>query len=357
MSRVAVIGAGKTGRGFLGRLLAEAGREILFIDSNQELVKALNKEKCFQVKFFGDEREPLKIERYKAYTWEEASLEEVELILVSVGGQNLPAVGERLAEKLKDGKHYYIITCENASHPSASLKASIGRENVSVSEATVFCTTTEAGGLDIYSEDYPYLQCDAKLLEGYIPEVKQIKPVERFADFLTRKLYTYNAASCIIAYLGWVKGYTDYADAANDSEISELLDKNYEVTNRVLCREFGYEKEEQEEFALLSKKKFRDRSIVDTVLRNARDPQRKLAEEERIMGPIRLFLKYGEDASVLEKTAAAATLYDAGPEDAWTKLKREKSREQILEEICGVNPKEKLFSEIMKYMEEMEKEL
>lgn len=357
MSRVAVIGAGKTGRGFLGRLLAEAGREILFIDSNQELVKALNKEKCFQVKFFGDEREPLKIERYKAYTWEEASLEEVELILVSVGGQNLPAVGERLAEKLKDGKHYYIITCENASHPSASLKASIGRENVSVSEATVFCTTTEAGGLDIYSEDYPYLQCDAKLLEGYIPEVKQIKPVERFADFLTRKLYTYNAASCIIAYLGWVKGYTDYADAANDSEISELLDKNYEVTNRVLCREFGYEKEEQEEFALLSKKKFRDRSIVDTVLRNARDPQRKLAEEERIMGPIRLFLKYGEDASVLEKTAAAAILYDAGPEDAWTKLKREKSREQILEEICGVNPKEKLFSEIMKYMEEMEKEL
>ena len=74
------------------------------------------------------------------------------------------------------------------------------------------------------------------------------------------------------------------------------------------------------------------------------------------MGPIRLFLKYGEDASVLEKTAAAAILYDAGPEDAWTKLKTEKSREQILEEICGVNPKEKLFSEIMKYMEEIEKE-
>lgn len=356
MSRIAVIGAGKTGRGFIGRLLAEAGREILFIDSNQKLVEALNKEKSFRIKFFGDEREAFEIEHYEAYTWEEASFEEVELILVSVGGQNLSAVGERLGEKLKDGKHYYIITCENASHPSASLIASIGRENISVSEATVFCTTTEAGGLDIYSENYPYLQCDAELLKGYIPEVEQIKPVERFADFLTRKLYTYNAASCIIAYLGWVKGYTDYADAANDTEISELLDRNYEVTNRVLCREFGYEKEEQEEFALLSKKKFRDRSIVDTVLRNARDPQRKLTKGERIMGPIRLFLKYGEDASVLEKTAAAAILYDAGPEDAWTKLKTEKSREQILEEICGVNPKEKLFSEIMKYMEEIEKE-
>ncbi len=117
--------------------------------------------------------------------------------------------------------------------------------------------------------------------------------------------------------------------------------------------EFAYEKEDQEEFALLSKKKFCDRTIVDTVSRNARDPQRKLAASERIMGPIRLIHKYGEDASVLEKTAAAAILYRAEWEDAWTKIQAEKSPEQILEDICGVKSGEQIFDNIMKYIEEI----
>ena len=144
----------------------------------------------------------------------------------------------------------------------------------------MFCTTTD-DGLDIMIENYPYLQCNADLLEGFYPNIKGIKPVNGFGDFLKRKLYTYNAASCVIAYIGYVKGYTDYADAANDSEILKLLDKNYEQTNKALCKGFGYDTKEQEEFALLSKEKFTSRAIKDTVSRNARDPLRKLAAGER----------------------------------------------------------------------------
>ena len=355
MSKIAVIGAGKTGRGFVGRLLKEAGSEIIFIDKDTKLVDELNEAGRFEVSFFGNGRDPITVDSFKAYTWENASLADVELILVSVGGQNLTDVGESLAKLLDENRRYYIITCENASHPSVTLRNAIGKENISVSEATVFCTTIENEGLHINSENYPYLQCDAELLEGYVPEVKQIRPIGEFSNFLTRKLYTYNAASCVIAYLGWAKGYTNYADAANDDEILTLLDANYEVTNRVLCQEFGYEKEDQEEFALLSKKKFCDRTIVDTVARNARDPQRKLAAAERIMGPIRLIQKYGEDSCVLERTAAAAILYQAGPDDAWTKIQEEKSAEQILEDICGVKPEEELFARIMKRIEDIRK--
>lgn len=357
MSKIAVVGAGKTGRGFIGRLLKEADEEVLFIDKDSKLVNALNEAGKFCVDFFGNERDSLEVDHFQACTWEDASLEDVEMVFVSVGGQNLREAGESIAKCLDGGRHYYIITCENASHPSETLKKAIGRDNISVSEATVFCTTIEGEGLDIYSENYPYLQCDADLLEGYVPKVKQVRPIEQFSNFLTRKLYTYNAASCVIAYLGWTKGYTNYADAANDEEILELLDKNYAATNRVLCREFGYEEKDQEEFALLSKKKFCDRMIVDTVSRNARDPQRKLAASERIMGPIRLLYKYGEDASVLEKTAAAAILYQADPEDAWTKIQAEKTREQILKEICGVSPEEPIFVNIMRYMEEIEADM
>ena len=353
MSKIVVVGAGKTGRGFIARLLQEASEEVIFIDKNAELVEALNKENEFKVSFFGNVRESYYVHNFKACTWETADLEDAELILVSVGGQNLKDVGASLAPLLNDEKHYYIITAENASHPSKTLKEAIGKENISVSESTVFCTTIEDGGLDINSENYPYLQCDADLLEGYVPAAKTLKPIENFSNFLTRKLYTYNAASCVIAYIGWRKGYSNYADAANDPEVLELLDKNYEATNKVLCKEFGYEEADQKEFAALSKAKFCDRTIVDTVARNARDPQRKLGATERIIGPIKLLYKYGEDASVLERTAACAILYDNDGEDAWRAIKAEKTNEQILTDICGLEKNEIIYQNIMKYLEEV----
>ena len=362
MNKIAVIGAGKTGRGFVGRLLCEANAEIVFIDKDKELVETLNRDGSFQVSFFGGKREDFTVDGFKAYTWETLDstayesgmsvFDDAELILVSVCGPNLKDVGKELKKRLKSEKHYYIITCENYSHPSDVLKEAIGMSNISVSEATVFCTTIDNGGYNIASENYPYLQCDADLLDGYVPDVKGIKPITAFGNFLTRKLFTYNAASCITAYLGWLKGYTDYADAANDEEILAMLDRNYEVTNRVLCKEFGYDKEDQDEFAKLSRDKFTDRTIADTVARNAREPQRKLGKEERIIGPLLVINKYGEDAGILERTVAAMLLYDNEGEDAWRQIKSEKSCEQILADICGLETSHPSVARILAYYDE-----
>ena len=352
MNKITIIGAGKTGRGFIARLAAEDNAEITFIDKDEKLVAELNRQKSFSVSFFGGVRESINVTNYTATTWEDADLSDSELILVSVCGSNLKAVGEELSIRLKKDKHYHIITAENYSKPSEVLKEAIGLDNVSVSEATVFCTTIENCGIDISSENYPYLQCNADLLDGYIPEIPSIKPIENFGNFLTRKLFTYNAASCVIAYLGYLKGYTDYAKAANDEDILKLLDKNYEVTNKVLCTEFGYDIEDQREFAQLSKNKFCDKTIVDTVARNAREPQRKLGANERIIGPMLLINKYNEDASVLEMTAAAMLLYDNDGEDEWRKIKAENTPEEILEKICGIDKTNKSFESIIKYYNE-----
>ena len=349
MSKITIIGAGKTGRGFIGRLVCQEQAEITFIDKNESLVKELNEKSCFEVSFFGNVREPMNVSGYRAFTWEQADLSETELIIVSVGGTNLVDVGMELSKRLDKKKTYYIITAENYANPSKVLKEAIGLDQVFVSESTVFCTTIENGELDISSENYPYLQCDADLLGGYVPEFQTIKPIHEFGNFLTRKLFTYNAASCVIAYLGHLRGYSDYAKAANDEEVLTLLDQNYAVTNRVLCKEFGYDLADQEEFALLSKNKFCDKTIIDTVARNAREPQRKLGPKERIIGPLNLIHKYGEDASVLEMTAAAMLLYDNEGEDAWRKIKAENTPEEILTSICKLDSESKAFQNIMKH--------
>ncbi len=355
MSKITVIGAGKTGRGFIGRLAAESNAEIIFVDKDESLVNELNEKKSFTVSFFGGVREDMTVSGYKAYTWENADIADSELIVVSVCGSNLKDAGAELGKRLSKDKHHYIITAENYSNPSGVLREAIGLDNISVSESTVFCTTIENGGINISSENYPYLQCDADLLDGYVPEIPAIKPVNEFGNFLTRKLFTYNAASCVIAYLGYLKGYTDYAQAANDDGVLELLDKNYAVTNRVLCKEFGYDEADQAEFAQLSKNKFCDKTIVDTVARNAREPQRKLGNAERIIGPMLLINKYGEDASVLEMTAAAMLLYDNEGEDEWRKIKSENTPAEILENICKLDKSDKSFGNILKYYHEFKK--
>ena len=157
MSKIAVVGAGKTGRGFIGRLLAEDGCEFLLIDKQEELVQKLNEKKSFQVHFFGNQREPQVVTNYQAVTWENADLSDVELIFVSVGGTNLPDVGKELKKWCSDGKKRYIITGENATKPAKTLLDAIGEANTAGAEATVFCTTIEDGELDIASENYPYL--------------------------------------------------------------------------------------------------------------------------------------------------------------------------------------------------------
>ena len=107
MSKIVIIGAGKTGRGFIARLLQESNEEVILIDKNQELVDQLNEAKSFKISFFGGVRESYTVNNYTAYTWENATLEDANLIIVSVGGQNLPDVGASLAPLLEDGKHYY----------------------------------------------------------------------------------------------------------------------------------------------------------------------------------------------------------------------------------------------------------
>lgn len=348
MSKVIIIGAGKTGRGFLARLLN--GNEIIFIDKNKELISALNQKESINVDFFGNKKPSVLVKFSKALTWGEVEKDDfngAECVFVSVGGTNLEDVGAELKKYVSSADR--IIVCENASKPAAKLYAAVGVEGLKIAESTVFCTTIEKqkGGLDINSEWYPYLQFNGDVFAAQ-PNLSGIKPVNNFGGFLDRKLYTYNSASCVIAYLGALKGYTVYSDAANDSEILGLLDKNYEIINECICKEYGYDESDQKEFALLSRDKFTDKTLVDTVARNAREPQRKVTKTERIVAPLLLEQKYGKDSSVLEKTLAAALLYTPSEEVEWNKILAEKGYEGVLTELCGLDKKSAVYSRILK---------
>ncbi len=343
MKNITIIGAGKTGRGFIGRLLN--GNKVDFIDKNESLVNELKEKGQFTVSFFGNKAKEKVVTFNSVNTWDNVAKIDADVIIVSVGGTNLKDVGEKLKTRIKSNQK--IIVAENASHPAKTLYDAIGIEGVEIAESTVFCTTIENGELDISSENYPYLQYDADAFTLPLCEIEGLKPITNFGNFLTRKLYTYNSASCIIAYLGYIKGYTVYSDAANDEQILALLDKNYEQINKAMCTEYGYEENDQKEFALLSRIKFTDKTIVDTIARNAREPQRKITEKERVVGPLKLLIKHGLDSSVLEMTLASMLLYTPEQETEWNKMLNEFGYDKILSDLCGIELKSHLYNRVI----------
>ena len=268
----------------------------------------------------------------------------VTMIYISHRLEEIFQICDRVAV-MRDGQLITVLRNEGLT------KEQLDSERVHISEATVFSTTVEAGGCDIGSEEYPWLQYDVESLGGFRPEIPGLKPVRNFSAFLKRKLYTYNAASCVIAYLGWLKGCTDYAEAANDEVIGRLLDENYAETNAAVCREYGYDMADQQEFARLSKAKFCNRKIADTLERNARQPERKITRDERVIAPLLLIAKYGGDPRILEMTAAAMLLYDGEGEEAWRAKVRDLGPAGVLREVCGLGDEPALCEGILGYYE------
>lgn len=353
---IGIVGAGRTGRGFLARLLVENQAPFVMFDQDRDLVEKLKG--GYQISFFSGVRTPIAVRDYQILHTEDAACRELlpnmETIFVSVGGTNLESVSRWLASmvspEMLQGPCQNIIFCENARDPAEKARKLFlnslpedMREKADAHfgfmDAAVFCTTIQTGAdnRDIESEDYPSLPFDVLRAKGNPPHLKGITPVKDFQNVLMRKIYTYNSASGIIAYLGWWKGYKIYADAANDPEILGLLDQNYREIGRAICAEYGYSEEDQAAFAALSKAKFCDRAIVDTVSRNAREPMRKLSAGERIVGPAMLIEKYGGDTGILALTAAAALLYSDPDDPQWEMLKRQKTEREVFLELSGLN--------------------
>ena len=301
MRKIGIIGAGQTGRGFLARLL-HGQAEIVFADRDQSLVDRLNAQGEYEIRFFGGAREPMTISGFRAYGLQDAAepLAGCDCVLISVRAEHSREAGEWLA--VNGMKDMPVVVCENAVLPAA-LVDGIGLKAAS---GAIFCTTVAEERLDIGSENYPHLFVSSENMPECLRDMDGFKPEKNFNILMKRKLYTYNAASGIIAFMGQSRGFADYADAANDPGINRALDAFYREINRAICLEFGSEAAEQEAFSALSKAKFQNRSITDTVARNAASPLRKLGAQERIMEPMRLILKHGGNADVLADTAACA---------------------------------------------------
>lgn len=309
-----IIGAGQCGRGYIARLLALSKENFTFIDCDTRIIEQLRIAATYEISFCGSERKPLTIDHYHAYSWEEKesfeSLQEADVIFTSVSEQHLPALVQPLRTALQKRRKAHkaiIITAENGTSPKQKLceLADIAE----LSESVIFCTTLKKDGvLDIMSEDLDHLPYDASCLTSQLP-FHGMYAEHSFQDLLERKIYTYNALSACISYLGAYLGYTSYAAAANDADIVRLTDIARRQLDQAVAAAYGIDIERQHAFSHMAVTKFRNRGIPDTIERNARDVVRKLGRKERILAPLLLVSANGEFPESFCIVCAAALWY------------------------------------------------
>ncbi|MBQ4288898.1 MAG: hypothetical protein II749_02935 [Clostridia bacterium] len=327
MRKFMIVGAGRSGRGFIARLLHKYG-EIVFADRDEGLIERLNSECSFKISYFSD-RPTETISSYRAYTTDDPSLKEEMLscdaIFVSVGSKNVPSALSWLHSlDVPEGKHIYV--CENGifSRDELPVLKSI------CSLGLIFCSTTTDEGLDISSEDMDILYLDDSYKDENLHGIKELVFKENFPSLIRRKIYTYNAASAIIGFLGKDRGYDYLGDAANDPYIHSMLDRFYSSINRCICSEYGVSASEQQDFSLMSWRKFSNTTIKDPIDRNIRDPKNKLLPSERLIGPLRLLLKYEDDIAPIAVTIASASRMTGEVNDS-------RSFEKLMKEHCQLD--------------------
>jgi mannitol-1-phosphate 5-dehydrogenase len=228
--------------------------------------------------------------------------------------------------------------------------------NVGFVEAMVLTTCLgpadpKSDPLSIRAQNSFRLPCDGDAFKGdshwwTSRQWHTLEPLPNFARQLIRKIYTYNGINAVICYLGAELGHTDLAAAARDPRIVPLAKQAGDEAGAGLIGEYGFDAAEQERWCAAALAKFADASIPDPIARNAADPARKLARDDRLVGPALLALKHGREPEALAcGIVAAANFRDEGKPSLLT---QHGSLERMLSEVCKLSPNEPLYQLVLR---------
>lgn len=376
-------GAGNIGRGFIAQLFHESGLEIVFVDVASDLVEALNARGAYTIQIVGKEAQQVHITGVRAVHGRDreqvvAEVAQAEIVCTAVGAGALPHIAPVLASGLlvrhqRGAGPINILLCENlhsaathfrdmvAVHLPEALRAPVLTQTGFVQTVVarmVPSLTAEERAIDplaVRVEAYKRLPADAHAVVGTFPPIVGVELVDNFPAWEARKLYTHNCAHAVIGYLGHRRGYVYGYEALQDPRITALLERVMQETGNALIAEYGFDPHEHAAHVADLMERFRNESLGDTCQRLARDPIRKLAPGDRLVGAARLCEAHNIVPDALAAVIACALRY-ADPDDpsapALQKMLREKGLQETLRAISGIDPKEPLATYIHAYYTE-----
>ncbi|GAB4564000.1 MAG: mannitol-1-phosphate 5-dehydrogenase [Anaerolineae bacterium] len=375
--RAVIFGAGNVGRGFLGHLLHRSGYRLTFVDVDRQLVAAIKEIGGYRLRLaYPDHDEQVVIAPVDALLAEDAThvcqvLTEAEVAVTAVGARALPAIAPLIAEGLRLRRStrldapLNVIICENLRDAATVLRREVEShlprdlhpymaEHLGLVMSVIGRMVTQPrseelaqDGTLVVAEPYWRLPVDRAGFKGPIPPIEGLEPYTPFSPWVDRKLFLHNAGHAVLAYLGHLRGHEVGWQAVTDASVRPCVRRAMEESSRALAAEHGFALDELQRDADELMVRFANPRLNDPITRLARDPMRKLASDDRLVGAARLCLRHGVEPDALAWGIAAALCYD-DPTDASAQELQQRLRERGLEEtladVCGLAETEPLAS-------------
>ena len=333
-------GGGNIGRGFIGKILAEAGYEVVFADINMTVIDRLNQDHGYTVHVVGegvDQKETVKNVRginsgdEAAVT---AEISDATLVTTAVGPPVLEILAPLLARSLAaryraGGAPLNIIACENMVRGSSFLKekvlAAAGDDAALIDANTGFvdCAVDrivppvrggDADPLAVTVEVFSEWIVDSTQFKGAVPAIAGMIATDKLMAFIERKLFTLNTGHTALAYFGQLAGKKTVGEAMQDDAVRQAAEAVMKESGAVLIRRYAFDPAAHRAYIDKILKRFANPYLHDDIDRVARQPLRKLGAQERFIKPLNGMLEYDlpHDATV---RAIAATLHYHNPDD------------------------------------------
>jgi len=369
-------GAGNIGRGFTAQLFHEAGLEVVFVDVIPEVLSAINANGEYTIHIVGPSPEDVRISNIRAIDSREsgAVAEEIakcEIVCTAVGAAVLPRIAPNIAlglvRRLRLGSGpLNILICENLHDAGAALRRSVadcldddlrhsvlewtGFVQAVVSRMVPLQTRDRADPLGVRVEAYKRLPVDATAVRGELPKINGVEPVGNFEAHVERKLFTHNCAHATLGYLGYHRGFTYGYEALNDGEVRSQLRDVLKESGDALIARHHFDRREHASLVSNLLERFGNKELGDTCFRLAKDPIRKLAPRDRLVGAARLCEQQGISPVAIAQVIAAALKFDASDDPSAVELQnriRVEGIGSVLELVCGIRSDERLGQSVL----------
>ncbi|EGT5683624.1 mannitol-1-phosphate 5-dehydrogenase [Cronobacter turicensis] len=312
-------GAGNIGRGFIGKLLADAGIGLTFADVNQTVLDALNARHSYQVRVVGEQEQTDTVSGVDAVNSTSDDvvtlIATVDLVTTAVGPVVLeriaPAVAKGLALRKAQGNErpLNIIACENMVRGTSQLKthvfnalaesdkawveSHVGFVDSAVDRIVPPSESAARDPLEVTVETFSEWIVDKTQFKGELPTIAGMELTDNLMAFVERKLFTLNTGHAITAYLGKQAGHQTIRDAILDEKIRLVVRGAMEESGAVLIKRYGFDDAKHAAYIEKILGRFENPYLKDDVERVGRQPLRKLSSGDRLIKPLLGTLEYG----------------------------------------------------------------
>lgn len=330
-------GAGNIGRGFIGKLLADSGVEVIFADVNEKVIDQLKAQRSYHVKIVGDSINTLEnVTNVTGVNSKDENavidlFKNVDLVTTAVGPNVLKIIAHTIAKGLiarfaaGNNMPLNIIACENMVRGTTFLKEQVfthltpeqqaeaeklvGFVDSAVDRIVPPVQADESDPLLVTVEEFSEWIVDETQFKGQIPAIGGMEKTNNLMAFVERKLFTLNTGHATTSYFGKLKGYRFVKESIEDEGIKADVRATMQESGAVLIKRYGFDPQAHAAYIEKILKRFANPFLVDDVDRVGREPLRKLSYNDRLIKPLRGTLEYGLPNQHLINAIAAALAY------------------------------------------------